>query len=361
MKIGIDLRFINDHLYSSFVLELVNSIIKDDKENKYIIYLNKDINLIESPNIEKKIININNWSLKEQFSFLKILKKDNNNTMLFFNEYKPIMYRWDYITIIWSLKEVYYMNFNSYITKYRFLFLMEKNLKNSRKVVCLDKQTKNELVEKYNIKEDKIDTINWFFPKNKTESNTEEKEIDINIKNKFLIKNDYIIYSWWDSIEKNYEKIIHVIDRLKNDNIEIDLVFLWNNISKNIHLRNQILDLWLEKNIYFLWSPDVKTKKHLYNESLFTIFPSFYETFPFRLSEPVYFKTKILSSNLKNIKKVFWDNVEYFSPISVNSIYKTVKDFIIKNEGVFPNIDYDNVLEKYSLENTKKQLLEIMK
>lgn len=361
MKIGIDLRFINDNLYSSFAIELINSIITDDRENKYTIYLNNDIDLGNYDNAEKKVLNISNWTLKEQFSFLKILKQDENNTMIFFNEYKPVLYKWDYITIIGSLKEIYYMNFNSYITKYKFLFLMEKNLKNWRRTICLDKQTKNELIEKYNIQEDKIDIINWFFPKNKKIIEQEDQDIEINIKNKFLIKNDYIIYSWWDSIEKNYEKIIHVIKRLKNDNIEIDLVFLWNNISKNIHLRNQILDLWLEKNIYFLWSPDTKTKKHLYNKSLFTIFPSFYETFPFRLSEPVYFWTKILSSNLKNIKKIFWEKIDYFSPISVNSIYKVVKDFIIKKENETNNINYDDILTIYSLENTKKQLLEIIK
>jgi hypothetical protein len=52
------------------------------------------------------------------------------------------------------------MDFNSYFEKYRYLFLMEKNLNKSRKIVCLDQNTKNELVEKFNIKEEKINIIN---------------------------------------------------------------------------------------------------------------------------------------------------------------------------------------------------------
>ncbi len=358
MKIGIDLRFIKDELYSKFALELVKAYINSNSWNKYTIYLNKDINLWMENIIDKKIVNIENESFQEQYKFLKILKEDKNNTMIFFNQYKPILYKWDYITIIWSLKEIYYMNFNSHIKKMKFLFLMENNLKNSRKTICLDKNTKNELIEKYNIKEEKIEIINWFFPKSWKVENI--NEIAINIKNKFLIKNDYIIYSWWDSIEKNYEKLVLVLDRLRKDNIEIDLVFLWNNISKNIQLRNHILDLWLEKNVYFLWSPDIESKKYLYKEALFTIFPSFYETFPFRLSEPMYFWAQILSSNLNNIKKIFWEKITYFSPISVNSIYKVAKDFIIKNENK-KDIDYSEIKNEYSLEKTTKQLQEIIK
>jgi hypothetical protein len=60
MKIGIDLRFISDELYSKFSIELVESLIKKNLEKKYILYLNEDINISNSTNIEKKIVNIKN-------------------------------------------------------------------------------------------------------------------------------------------------------------------------------------------------------------------------------------------------------------------------------------------------------------
>ena len=37
-----------------------------------------------------------------------------------------------------SLKDIYYQNFSNYISKYKYLYLLEKNLKNSRKVICFD-------------------------------------------------------------------------------------------------------------------------------------------------------------------------------------------------------------------------------
>ena len=88
MKIGIDLRFINDNVYSVFVTELVTELIKTNENNQYIIYVNHTID-IQNTNLKQKKVWIKNSGIKEQFQLYKILKKDNNDVMLFFNHLKP--------------------------------------------------------------------------------------------------------------------------------------------------------------------------------------------------------------------------------------------------------------------------------
>lgn len=44
MKIWLDLRFIWDNIYSRFVLKLVENIIKEQKNNDFIIYTNSELN-----------------------------------------------------------------------------------------------------------------------------------------------------------------------------------------------------------------------------------------------------------------------------------------------------------------------------
>lgn len=362
MKIWIDLRFVKNELYSRFAIQLIKTFIEKNKENDYIVYTNDFLEWFNFENCNIKKVNIKNGSIKEQFEFSKILKKDWNNLMLFFNHFKPVNYKWQYITIVGWLKDIYYMNFSSYFEKYIYLFLMNKNLKKSYKIVCLDQNTKNELIEKFDIKESDIKIIDWFFPESEVidEAKNEIEDINVNIRTKYSIMNDFFIYSGWDSIEKNYEKLISVITRLNNDWIKTDLVFLWNNIATNINLRNQILENKIEKNIYFLWDVWIKQKKHLYNESLWVIFPSFYEPFPFRLSEPLYFNTPVLSSDLKNIRNIFWEKVSYFSPISVNSIYENTKKYLLENkQESIPN--YKEIKEKYTKENCALQLTQIIK
>jgi hypothetical protein len=64
-----------------------------------------------------------------------------------------------YFILLPSLKEIYYSNFNSYLEKYTYLYLLEKNLIKSEKIICLDIHTVDELIEKYNIEERKIYTL----------------------------------------------------------------------------------------------------------------------------------------------------------------------------------------------------------
>ena len=111
MKIWLDLRFISDNLYSAFVIELVEWLIKQDNENTFIIYTNSNNILFEYPNVDFKNIWIENASLAEQITYLNILKKDKNNLMIFFNHYKPVFYVWTYFTLLASLKDIYYNDF----------------------------------------------------------------------------------------------------------------------------------------------------------------------------------------------------------------------------------------------------------
>ena len=360
MKIWLDLRFIKDNLYSTFVIELVQTLIKQSsvsefKDNSFVIYTNQTLDLFDSPNTTIKKIWIKNFSIKEQINFFKILKKDSNNLVIFFNIYKPIFYVWTYFTIIPSLKEVYYSNFPNIFNKYTYLYLLEKNLKRSNKIICFDQNTNNELVEKFNIHENKIYFLKWFFPNSEKLNNLED--LKVNIKTKYNIKNDFFIYSGWEWVEKNYDKLIYLIDKLNKNWYNLDLVFLWDTIAKNITLRNLILKLEIHTKIHFIWVIKPNEKILFYKNSKWVIFPSFYEPFPFRLTEPLYFNTQIISSNLDNIKNIFWESINYFSPLSINSMYEETIKYL--NEEKI--INYNDIKSNYTKENTVNELLEIIK
>jgi glycosyltransferase involved in cell wall biosynthesis len=358
MKIWLDLRFINDNLYSKFILELVKELIVQKNNDSFIIYSNKVLEWFKLPNVKNEIINIPNKSIKEQTAFFRILKKEKTNLMIFFNIFKPIFYVWNYIIVIPSLKEVYYSNFKNHFDKYTYLYLLEKNLKRSEKIICFDKNTIEELIEKFNIPEKKTNIITWFFP---CWSDYEKIEnLNINIKTKYNLQNDFLLYSGWEWVEKNYDKLVHIFKKLKDNWENIDLVFLWDTISRNIVLRNLILSLNMQKNIHFLWIIKPAEKILFYKNSIWVIFPSFYEPFPFNLTEPIFFKTPIIASDLINIKSIFNDKIEYISPISLNNIYEKIKNFIKINKKI-SEIDYKEITDKYSKENTTKKLIEIIK
>ena len=359
MKIWLDLRLLNKDLYSDFVLNIINTLIKLNILGKpiktYNLYVNNlEIKIpIENINIIKTCID--NWSIKEQTSFFKLLRKDNNDLMIFFDHHKPIFYKWEYYILIHSLKDYYYQNFNNLISKIKYHVLLKQNLIKSNKIICFDLNSKNEFIEMLNIEEERIKIIPPFFI-NKTSSLYNNLVIDI--KSKYNINNDFFIYSWWEWIEKNIDRLIQAFFKInKKRNKKIDLVVLWEDISMNIHLRNLIIDKNLQNNIHFLWLIKQNEKYYIYENALWVIFPSLYESFPFKLSEPLYNNKPLIVSNLDSIKKILWDKAYYFSPISTSSIVETLNNFI---ENWKRKIDYSDILKKYNKLSSAQKLLDII-
>jgi hypothetical protein len=125
----------------------------------FIIYTNTPLPKLEYPHVQIKCVNIKNGGWSEQTAFLKILKQDKNDCVIFFNHYKPILYKEFYFIVLPSLKDIYYQEFESYFHKYKYLYLIEKNLKNAHKTICFDISTQNELIERFNIREEKIEIM----------------------------------------------------------------------------------------------------------------------------------------------------------------------------------------------------------
>ena len=357
MKIGLDLKFIeNENIYSKFVLELVNKMIIKDQQNFYNIYVSKDLKIEKTSNTkiilwDKKNYNL---SIKDDFLFSKKLKSDKNNLMVFFKIKKPIFFRWDYIVFIPTLKDIYYQNFDNFIQKYKFIFFIKNALKKANKIVCFDQNTKDELNERFNVKYESIFILPWFFLENKKLIGREDLTIDLKIVSN--IKNDFFVYSCWSWIEKNLERLITIFKRLRDEEKNIDLVILCEQTSRNLDIRKMVLEYSLQERVHFLWEIEDNKKIIYYKNSLWVIFPSLYETFPFKLSDAIFFSKPIIASNNSNIKDVFKETIKYFSPISVSDMKKNIEEFLKKKFK--PN--YNSLLEKYNSKKSANKLIEII-
>jgi hypothetical protein len=83
------------------------------------------------------------------------------------------------------LKDIFYQDFQSYLEKYKYLYLLEKNLKSSKQILCFDENTKDELIERFNIAESHVSILQSFFIQNGFIS--EDKDIALDIRSKFQI------------------------------------------------------------------------------------------------------------------------------------------------------------------------------
>lgn len=353
MKLWIDLRFASeDNLYSLFALEIVKELIKS-KKYSLVLYTNEKLNL-NLPNCMVEEVSEKPWSLIENFSLKKKFYKENFDLMIFFNEYNPITYKKDYLLILPSLKKLFFWPFKSSLSKHYYLKIINSNLKNAKKIICFDKQTLTDLNERLNIEEWRIESIKWFFPVWKNE--TKEKINLLDIKNKHNLKNDYIIYDAIEARTKNLERVLLALKKMKEEWNILNLFILSTEWCQNLEFRKLVIDYGISDIVNFIWEVDPKEKESYYKQSLWLIFPSIYETFPFELNTALTYDIPIISSNLDSIKNILWDNVEYYNALSNPDTSKAIMSFLKKKK--IPN--YDEVLNQNSSENYTIELNKII-
>lgn len=345
MKIWIDVRNISIE-QNKFVLEFINYFNSKNKDNILNIYSNSDIEWVKI--IKSKNFNSLFW---EQILFLKRLLDDKNDLVITFNDTFPIFYNKRFIQIITSLEKLLYPNIENSKSakKHTYQTILKSNLKKAEKIICFDEKTKKDINEKLNIDESKIEIIPGFFYSFKEENG--EINLQINIKQKHWLTWDYLIYNSETWTNKNIKRMLEAISKTN-----ISLIFIWNKISSDIETRELIMRFWVKDKIIFAWNPDDNELWFYYKQSLWVIFPLLYSSFPFYLNDVINFKTAIISSNIDEIKNIFWDKANYFSPISTIEITENIEKIIKlwKKE-----VNYDTIIKKYSANNFISNLSQI--
>ncbi len=79
--------------------------------------------------------------------------------MVFFSEKKPLRYKWNYILFVKDLKEVHYQSEESSVKKVFMDMFLNTWLENAKKIICFENHTSNELNEKLNIPETKLEIV----------------------------------------------------------------------------------------------------------------------------------------------------------------------------------------------------------
>ncbi|MBW7955079.1 glycosyltransferase [Candidatus Gracilibacteria bacterium] len=337
MKVGIDIRNISNN-NQSFCNDFINYYLLNKKDNLLNIYSSKYFEL------ENKIYNKNFYSFfGEQVNFLKQLLKDKNDSLITFEETFPIFYKNNVIQIIPSLEKILYPEIEKtkFFKKYSYLYIIKKNLKNSKNIVCFSQATKKELNEKLNISEDKIKIINPFFP------SSPNADLVIDIKTKLSLKNDYLIYDYNYFSNNNLKRTLEFLKEINKDKA-ISLVILGNKNANNKEIRELILSLNIEKLIIFAGNPENKELSSYYKQSLGVIYPIVYNNFPITLNNAINYNTPIYISDGEENKEIFGDLVTYFSPISVSSMIKNFPLFL-ENSKSFNG--YDKIKNRYNIKN----------
>lgn len=335
--------------YWKFIIALISELQNIDSENRYTIY-SKEPLALENESFTNVILK-DTVGLQADLEFMKLLKSANTNLVIFFDHLRKIRYKKRHYTFLESLQEVSYPSIKTkgMIDKYIFFHFLHSYIKKSEKILCFDAKTKEEINESFDKADDHIAVIPWFF----TLPNiirTENTQNEITMPDG--MNHEYIIYEWGTWANKNLEKLIKAIVYIQKQGNNIMLYIIGDELVKDLQLREYMVQNEATNYIRFLWELEESEKPIYYTKALWVILPSLYESFPFSLSNAVLYNKKIITSNIKALKELFWETVEYFNPLSINQLSE--KLLWIKNQ---PEPDYSSILKTFTARKSAQKLL----
>jgi len=332
-RIGIDARFygpIGKGL-GRYVQEMVDNILKMDRENNYVIFLrreNFDELLIDDyKNVKKVVLDVRWYTLKEQLIFPFYIWRENLDLMHFPHFNVPFFVPSKFVVTIHDLiltkfKTVRATTLSPFLYNLKDFFyklIIKRALKKSRKIITVSNFTKNDIIEQFGIKSEKIE-VTYEGVANLAKgrdslfvAKLDEKEV---LKH-YNINNPFLLYVGNAYPHKNLDFLIESFLEMykQDDKLRLVLVGKEDYFYKKLkEVSDNLGSSFEEKPIIFAgYVPDDKLEI-LYQKAFLYVFPSLYEGFGLPPLEAMAKSCPVLSSNTSSMPEILGEAAIYFDP-----------------------------------------------
>lgn len=335
MKILIDARFygLENTGIGRYTIGLVKSLAKIDRKNDYNILLReKYFNQLNLPSNWRKVLtDIKHYSFSEQRLLPKIIKEINPDLTHFLHFNVPVVFRGKFVVTIHDLLmhkqrglAATTLSPISYFVKrlgYQGVFAFA--VKKSQRVIVPSNTVKDEIVDYYKIREEKVVVTHEGVDALPTKGNKTR------ILKKFGIGSSYFIYTGNAYPHKNLKRAIEAILKLNKKRKEPVLFVIACSRSVFTEKLEKLVDeMGATKWVKLLGFVPDNELGVLYNNSLGFLFPSLSEGFGLPGLEAILCGTLTLASDIAVFKETYRDSVIYFDPLSPSSIKKAMEEAI---------------------------------
>ena len=230
------------------------------------------------------------------------------------------------IVSIMDLSYLHYPRLFRQKDRYQLKNWTKYSIKNAAKIITISHFTKSEIIKYYSIPEEKI--VVAYPGLNETYHNPKSQNPSVDIKSKYHILGDYILFVGTIQPRKNISRLLDAyvlaVNKCGNETIKLILVgkkgWLYEEIfqkAKKLNMSNKI--------IFLDFVPD-SDMPYLYKNAAAFILPSLYEGFGIPVIEALSSGVPTVISDTTSLPEVGSDASIYIDPENIDSI----KDGIIK-------------------------------
>jgi glycosyltransferase involved in cell wall biosynthesis len=238
-----------------------------------------------------------------------------------------------------------------------------RSLSHAKKVIAVSCHTQKDLIKFLKIPKEKIAVILNGVEERKDIDKIDPKDRQ-KTKNKFGIKQDFILFIGTIQPRKNIEGLISAYGKLRGtkiyDNYELviagkkgwDYEKVFKEVKKNNLTRKVIFTDYISR----------EDKIRLLNAASCFCFPSFYEGFGLSILEAFQQGTPVVTSNITSMPEVAWDAAVLVNPYSASELSEALQKILI-NKSLREKLikkGYDRV-KKFSWEKCARKTLAVYK
>jgi glycosyltransferase involved in cell wall biosynthesis len=372
MRIGIDIRILerNKAGFERYLRHLLENLAKIDEKNEYVLY--------SDHHIDKEYFDLgNNFSIKviekfghsqvwTNFSLPREVEKDEldvfhfpassvwikkaKRTVVTLHDISPVL-----------LPELQ-MASKKMILYFRFLFWLIKNKADI--IITVSHNSREDLLKYLKLSKDKVRVI---YPGVEPYFRILDSVKVDDIRQKFNIKKDFILFVGAFQKRKNLPRIIRAYEKFVNEsNLDYDFVIVgWSKraVGCSFYTSEELLKiLKLKDKIHFVGQVSDNDLVSLYNAARLFLFATFYEAFGFPLLEAMACGTPVITSNNSSGPEIVGDAGILVNPYNTDEIAEAMIDVLTDKKL------YDSLVEKglerareFSWENTACQTLKVYK
>jgi len=261
--------------------------------------------------------------------------------------------------LVMAIMDLGYLRFPDQFTKPIFWKLNLWTLFSIRKadhILAISEFTRQDIIKTYKIDPEKVTTTRLGYKLRKSSSKNFSVEIK-NLKQKYQIQGDYLLYLGTLKPSKNVEGLVEAFGLLVDKRKGLKLViagrkgWLYESISRKVK------ELGLQEQVVFTGFVSDEEASTLMRGAAVFVLPSFWEGFGIPALEAMSLGTPVVASNVASLPEVVGEAGILIDPNSCQSIAEGIEK-ALKEKDKFSKIGLDRV-RKFSWQKCAKETLAV--
>ncbi|MEN8247341.1 MAG: glycosyltransferase family 1 protein [Bacteroidota bacterium] len=367
MRIGFDAKrlFLNNRGLGNYARNLLYGLVKYHSDNEYFLFTPRVSNEYVSPGLS----NSDNVHVRAPSGIMSLsgaywrsgrlgnqMKKESMDVFHGLSQELPLDIRKAGAKSIVTIHDMIFLKhpeFYNPIDRWIYFKKVKFAVENADTILAISNQTKNDLVNTFKLKEERIKVVyqscNEVFYDKRTERELEE------VKRKWALPDQFILYVGALNENKNVLIILKALNQLKGK-LGIPLVI----VGSGIEYKEKLIEYAASNNLshqlifaHDLASPSPLELSSFYQLASVFIFPSFYEGFGIPVLESRFSGTPVIASKGSGLDEAGGTSTLYFDPTEEEELAELIEQ-VIKGEEIS-----DNNVDTFHIENSVTQLMEI--